>query len=82
MASLLTESTLFSFNKNMYILLRVYSSNLVVVPAPRVTPKSNSNITSVVCTKALFRGVLWLPEFLGYQKTLGIDHVNVAIRHI
>ena len=63
----------------MNILMRVYSSDLVVVPAPRVTPKSNSNITSVVCTKALSREVPWLPKFLRYQKTLGVDHAHVAV---
>ena len=73
------RSFLLYYNKSMNILMRVYSSDLVVVPAPRVTPKSNSNITSVVCTKALSRGVPWLPEFLRYQKTLGVDHIHVAI---
>ena len=73
------RSFLLYYNKSMNILMRVYSSDLVVVPAARVTPKSNSNITSVVCTKALSRGVPWLPEFLRYQKTLGVDHVHVAV---
>ena len=73
------HSFLLYHNKSTNILMRVYSNDVVVVPAPRVTPKSNSSITSVVCTKALSRGVPWLPEFLRYQKTLGVDHVHVAV---
>ena len=51
----------------------------VVIPKPRVTPKGPNNISVVVCTKAYSRGVTWLPEFLRYQKTLGVDHVHLAI---
>ncbi len=57
---------------------KVYSNVSVVIPSPRKTPKEGT-VSSVVCTKVLSKGVSWLPEFLRYQKTLGVDHVHIAI---
>ena len=51
----------------------------VVIPAPRITPIGHKNISAVTCTKVLSKGVSWLPEFLRYQKTLGVDHIHIAI---
>ena len=48
-------------------------------PAPRVTPSGEHNISVVTCTKAYNKGVAWLPEFIRYQKTIGVDHVHVNI---
>ena len=72
-------SFLLFHNSTLNLTVMVHSDQPMVVPAPRVPPKYDSNVTSVVCTKALSRGVSWLPEFLRYQKTLGVDHVHVAI---
>ncbi len=58
--------------------VKVYSNESIVIPAPRKTPKEGK-VSSVVCTKVLSRGVTWLPEFLRYQQTLGVDHVHVAV---
>ena len=57
----------------------IHTARPVVIPEPRVTPKGPNNISVVVCTKAHNRGVTWLPEFLRYQKTLGVDHVHLAV---
>ena len=57
----------------------IHTARPVVIPGPRVIPKGKNNISVVVCTKAHNRGVSWLPEFLRYQKTLGVDHVHLAV---
>ncbi len=48
------------------------------MPAPRVTPTGKYNFTVVTCTKIHNRRVLFLREFVQYQKTLGVDHVHVS----
>lgn len=62
------------YNKTIAIL----SDQPVAIPSFKVQP-TQGNISSVVCTKILSRGVSWLPEFLRYQKTLGVDHVHLSI---
>ena len=57
----------------------IHTARPVVIPKPRVTPKGSNKISVVVCTKAYNRGVTWLPEFLRYQKTLGVDHIHLAV---
>jgi len=60
-------------------LVVVRTTNPVVIPAPRVSPKGPHDLSVVVCTKAHNREVTWLPEFLRYQKTLGVDHVHLTV---
>ena len=67
----------YNTSQNTPVVLR--TAQAVVFPEPRVTPKGPNNISVVVCTKAYSRGVTWLPEFLRYQKTLGVDHVHLAV---
>ena len=57
----------------------VQSEYPVFVPAPRVKPTGKHNFTVVTCTKIHDKGVTWLPEFVRYQKTLGVDHVHINI---
>ena len=57
----------------------IHTTRPVVIPEPRITPNGPNNISVVVCTKAYNRGVTWLPEFLRYQKALGVDHVHLAV---
>ena len=57
----------------------IHTARPVVIPEPKVTPTGPNNISVVVCTKAHNRGVSWLPEFLRYQKTLGVDHVHLSV---
>ena len=57
----------------------LHTANPVVIPAPRVSPKGPHDFSVVVCTKAHNREVTWLPEFLRYQKTLGVDHVHLTV---
>ena len=51
----------------------------LMIPAPRIQPSGEHNLSVLTCTKAHNRGVSWLPEFIRYQKTLGVDHVHLAI---
>ena len=57
----------------------VASENPLFIPAPRIAPSGEHNITVVTCSKAHDKGVTWLPEFVRYQKTIGVDHVHVNI---
>ena len=57
----------------------VESEYPVFVPALRVEPTGKHNFTVVTCTKVHDKGVTWLPEFVRYQKTLGVDHVHINI---
>ena len=63
-------------NSPVYV---VESEKPLFVPAPRITPSGEHNISVVTCTKAHDKGVTWLPEFIRYQKTIGVDHVHVNI---
>ena len=51
----------------------------LMIPSPRVQPSGRHNFTVVTCTKVHDKGVTWLPEFVQYQKTIGVDHVHVNI---
>jgi len=57
----------------------VESEKPLFIPAPRITPSGEHNISIVTCTKVHDKGVTWLPEFVRYQKTIGVDHVHVNI---
>ena len=57
----------------------VESLNPLMIPAPRVQPLGKHNLTVVTCTKAHNRGVSWLPEFIRYQNTIGVDHVHLSM---
>jgi len=73
-------SFLLYYNTTTDTIVRVYSDYPVAIPPSRVAPSEETgNVSSVVCTKVLSRGVSWLPEFLRYQKSLGVDHVHIAI---
>ena len=57
----------------------IHTANPVVFPAPRVTPSGPHNFSVLVCTKVHNKGVSWFPEFLRYQKTLGVDHIHLQV---
>ena len=57
----------------------VESERPLFIPAPRITPSGKHDISVVTCTKVHNKGVTWLPEFVRYQKTIGVDHVHVNI---
>ena len=57
----------------------VESLTPLIVPAPRMSPSGRRNLSVVTCTKAHDRHVAWLPEFIRYQKTLGVDHVHLSM---
>lgn len=53
------------------------SEHPLFIPAPRVQPSGEYNFTVVTCTKVHDKGATWLPEFIQYQRTIGVDHVHV-----
>ena len=57
----------------------VASESPLFIPAPRMTPSGEHNVTVITCSKVHDKGVTWLPEFVRYQKTIGVDHVHVNI---
>ena len=63
-------------NSPVYV---VDSENPLLVPAPRIQPSGEHNFTVVTCSKAHDKGVTWLPEFVRYQRTIGVDHVHINI---
>jgi len=63
-------------NSPVYV---VESLRPLFIPAPRITHLGEHNISVVTCTKAFNKEVTWLPEFVRYQKTIGVDHVHVNI---
>ena len=70
---------IFKSNIHLNKTVAVQSEKPVVIPASRVTPKGNHTFSVVVCTAVHQNGISWLPQFLRYQKTLGIDHVHLAV---
>ena len=57
----------------------VESEYPVFVPAPRVKPTGDHNFTVVTCVKVHDKGATWLPEFIRYQRTIGVDHVHITM---
>ena len=57
----------------------VESEYPVFVPAPRVKPTGDHNFTVVTCVKVHDKGATWLPEFVRYQRTIGVDHVHITM---
>ena len=49
------------------------------VPAPRVKPTGEHNFTVVTCVKVHDKGATWIPEFICYQRTIGVDHVHITV---
>ena len=70
---------MYKTHRHSSITLVVESDKPVMIPAPRKMPSGKHNFSIVVCTKAHNRKVSWLPEFLRYQKTLGVDHVHLTV---
>ena len=55
------------------------SERPLMIPSPRIQPSGEYNFTIVTCTKAHDKHVTWFPEFVRYQKTIGVDHVHISI---
>lgn len=60
-------------------IVAIFTEQPIVIPLPPVRSVQDNVVSSVVCTKVLSRNVSWLPEFLRYQKTLGVDHIHLSI---
>ena len=57
----------------------VESDRPVIIPAPRVEPTGKYDFTVATCIKIYDRNVKYLPEFVRYQKTVGVDHVHLSM---
>ena len=56
-----------------------YSREPLFHPAPRVKPSGGDDFTVVVCSKVHNKKAPWIREFIQYQKTLGVDHVDFSV---
>jgi len=56
-----------------------HSRQPIFHPSPRIVPTGKHNFTVVVCSKVHDRKVPWLRDFIRYQKTLGVDHIDFSI---
>ncbi len=56
-----------------------HSRQPLYYPAPRVSPSNGDNFTVIVCSKAHNKQVPWFREFIQYQKTLGVDHIDFSV---
>ena len=56
-----------------------YSREPLFYPAPRVKPSGGDDFTVVICSKVHDKKAPWIREFIQYQKTLGLDHVDFSV---
>ena len=56
-----------------------YSRQPLFHPAPRVPPSGGDEFTVVVCSKLHDKHAPWIREFIQYQKTLGVDHIDFSV---
>ena len=52
---------------------------IIFHPAPKVSPSGGDNFTVVVCSKVHDKQAPWFREFIQYQKTLGVDHIDFSV---
>ena len=70
---------IYKVSENSSLEFVVESQQPLIVPAPRVTPTGRHNFTVVTCTKVHNKKAAFFPEYIKYQKTIGVDHVHVSI---
>lgn len=53
----------------------------LMFPSPRLPPTSPGkyDFSVVTCTEAHNKRVTWLPQFVRYQRTIGVDHIHINI---
>ena len=66
-------------SQNVDIKLVAYSRQPLFHPAPRIKPTGEHNFTVVVCSKIHNRNVPWFRDFIMYQRTLGVDHIDFSV---
>ena len=54
------------------------SERPVFMPGPRVEPEGEYNFTVCTCMKVHNKGAYWIPEFIRYQQTIGVDHIHLS----
>ena len=69
----------YKLEKHSDILLTTSSEKPILIPGPKVKPKAPYDFTVVTCTKVYNKGAPWIPEFIRYQETIGVDHVHISI---
>ncbi len=63
---------------NSTLFFVAYSRQLLFYPAPPVSPRTG-NVSVVVCSKAHNKKAPWFREFIQYQRTLGVDHIDFSV---
>ena len=66
-------------SKDSKVKLVAYSRQPLFHPAPRMRPSGGDDFTVVVCCKAHNKDAPWFRQFIQYQKTLGVDHIDFSI---
>ena len=66
-------------SENATVELVTFSRQLLFHPAPRVKPTKEDDFTVVVCSKAHDKKAPWFREFIQYQRTVGVDHIDFSV---
>jgi len=69
----------FKTSENTKTKLVAHSRQPLFHPAPRITATGEHNFTVVVCSKVHNRRAPWFHDFIRYQRTLGVDHIDFSI---
>ena len=70
---------IYKTSANSTIEMVTYSRQPLFHPAPRVPPSGGDEFTVVVCSKAHDKHAPWIREFIQYQKTVGVDHIDFSV---
>ena len=70
---------IYETSDNSVVEMVSYSRQPLFHPAPKVSPSGGDNFTVVVCSKVHDKQAPWFREFIQYQKTLGVDHIDFSV---
>ncbi len=78
-------SKVFTLHKKLNtstLIYLTYSRQDVFLPQPRLAPRKGDKFTVIVCANADNKEVPWFKEFIRYQKTVCVDHIDFSILDI
>ena len=70
---------IYKTSQNSMVELVTYSRQPLFHPAHRVQPSKGDDFSVIVCSKVHDKRVPWFREFIQYQKTLGVDHIDFSV---
>ena len=70
---------IYKTSENSPVNMVTYSQQPLFHPAPKLSPSGGDNFTVVVCSIVHNKQVPWFREFIQYQKTLGVDHIDFSV---